>query len=236
MAVDSNMIHICIYIFTINHLSRYIIKKKKKKKSLQTFKCINYWMALTLRFCATIITKHFFFFSPGVLKRVDGREKSMRNTFNILVLSSLQAATSYRKSTEEQVPSSCWFWLCWYVDGFFFSFQEIVKFHRDLRAPCRQEDKKIWGPRLLDRQQVTDQCPSFPPLISFFLKVFFSLRRFFFCFFFIPVGTEWFHPHRLSVTKDWPEYKNIISFLKRRTQTWFNGKKNNPSMFRESLG
>lgn len=26
--------------------------------------------------------------------------------------------------------------------------------------------------------------------------------------------------HRLSVTKDWPEYKNIISFLKRRTQTW----------------
>lgn len=32
-------------------------------------------------------------------------------------------------------------------------------------------------------------------------------------------------PHRLSVTKDWPEYKNIISFLKRRTQTWFNGKK-----------
>lgn len=141
-AVDSNMIHICIYIFTINHLSRYIIKKKKKKKSLQTFKCINYWMALTLRFCATIITKHFFFFSPGVLKRVDGREKSMRNTFNILVLSSLQAATCYRKSTEEQVPSSCWFWLCWYVDGFFFSFLKIVKFHRDLRAPCRQEDKK----------------------------------------------------------------------------------------------
>lgn len=40
--------------------------------------------------------------------------------------------------------------------------------------------------------------------------------------------------HRLSVTKDWPEYKNIISFLKRRTQTWFNGK-NNPSMFKESI-
>lgn len=26
MAVDSNMIHICIYIFTINHFSRYIKK------------------------------------------------------------------------------------------------------------------------------------------------------------------------------------------------------------------
>lgn len=235
MAVDSNMIHICIYIFTINHLSRYIIKKKKKKKSLQTFKCINYWMALTLRFCATIITKHFFFFSPGVLKRVDGREKSMRNTFNILVLSSLQAATSYRKSTEEQVPSSCWFWLCWYVDGFFFSFLKIVKFHRDLRAPCRQEDKKsevlaYW----IANKSLTNALHSLL-LYPFSFSLFQSQEVFFF-FFFIPVGTEWFHPHRLSVTKDWPEYKNIISFLKRRTQTWFNGKKNNPSMFRESLG
>lgn len=43
-------------------------------------------------------------------------------------------------------------------------------------------------------------------------------------------------PHRLSVTKDWPEYKNRISFVKRRTQTWFKRQKNNPSMFKESLG
>lgn len=235
MAVDSNMIHICIYIFTINHLSRYIIKKKKKKKSLQTFKCINYWMALTLRFCATIITKHFFFFSPGVLKRVDGREKSMRNTFNILVLSSLQAATSYRKSTEEQVPSSCWFWLCWYVDGFFFLFWRSWSFIAicGLRA-----DRRIKNLRSSPTGSPTSHWPMpfIPSSYILFLLVFFSLRRFFFCFFFIPVGTEWFHPHRLSVTKDWPEYKNIISFLKRRTQTWFNGKKNNPSMFWESLG
>lgn len=42
-------------------------------------------------------------------------------------------------------------------------------------------------------------------------------------------------PHRLSVRKDWPEYKNIISFVKRRTQTRFNGK-NNPSLFQESVG
>lgn len=182
-AVDSNMIHICIYIFTINHLSRYIIKKKKKKKSLQTFKCINYWMALTLRFCAKIITKHFFFFPPGVLKRVDGREKSMRNTFNILVLSSLQAATSYRKSTEEQVPSSCWFWLCWYVDGFFFSFLKIVKFHRDLRAPCRQEDKKsevlaYW----IANKSLTNALHSLL-LYPFFLKSFSVSGGFFFVFF-----------------------------------------------------
>lgn len=166
-AVDSNMIHICIYIFTINHLSRYIIKKRKRRKASKLLSVLITEWPWRFDFVPRL-SQNTFFFSPGVLKRVDGREKSMRNTFNMLVLSSLQAATCYRKSTEEQVPSSCWFWLCWYVDGFFFSFLKIVKFHRDLRAPCRQEDKKIWGPRLLDRQQVTDQCPSFPPLISFF--------------------------------------------------------------------
>lgn len=38
---------------------------------------------------------------------------------------------------------------------------------------------------------------------------------------------------------NWPEYKNRISFLKRGTRTWFNGKNNqkkNPSMFQEFLG
>lgn len=121
------------------------------------------------------------------------------------------------------------------LTGFFFLFLEIVKFHRDLRAPCRQEDKKsevlaYW----IANKSLTNALHSLL-LYPFSFSLFQSQGVFFF-FFFIPVGTEWFHPHRLSVTKDWPEYKNIISFLKRRTQTWFNGKKNNPSMFRESLG
>lgn len=185
MAVDSNMIHICIYIFTINHLSRYIIKKKKKKKSLQTFKCINYWMALTLRFCATIITKHFFFFPPGVLKRVDGREKSMRNTFNILVLSSLQAATSYRKSTEEQVPSSCWFWLCWYVDGFFFLFWRSWSFIAicGLRADRRIKKSEVLAYWIANKS-LTNALHSLL-LYPFFLKSF-SVSGGFFFFFFYP--------------------------------------------------
>lgn len=121
------------------------------------------------------------------------------------------------------------------LTGFFFLFWRSWSFIAicGLRA-----DRRIKNLRSSPTGSPTSHWPMpfIPSSYILFLLVFFSLRRFFFCFFFIPVGTEWFHPHRLSVTKDWPEYKNIISFLKRRTQTWFNGKKNNPSMFRESLG
>lgn len=142
-------------------------------------------MALTLRFCATIITKHFFFFSPGVLKRVDGREKSMRNTFNMLVLSSLQAATSYRKSTEEQVPSSCWFWLCWYVDGFFFLFWRSWSFIAicGLRA-----DRRIKNLRSSPTGSPTSHWPMpfIPSSYILFFKSLFQSQEVFFFFFFYP--------------------------------------------------
>lgn len=46
-------------------------------------------------------------------------------------------------------------------------------------------------------------------------------------------------PHRLSITKDWPEYKNIISFSRGRKRRNQHGsvtkEKKNPSMLQEFL-
>lgn len=69
----------------------------------------------------------------------------------------------------------------------------------------------------------TNQC--LPPGSSlnnalhslYYLSVFLSLRRL------NPSRHGMVSPHRLSVTKDWPEYKNIISFVKRKT--WFKRQK-----------
>lgn len=132
------------------------------------------------------LSQNWFF---GMLKRDDGvqiHEKTHLYAHVILCrTSSVKAETSYWVSSEERVPSSSWFWLCWYlVNGFSLrsqTFSAICGLRADERI-------KIWGPRLLDRQPVTDQCPSCPPLISV-LSFFFSVSGGF-----IPVGTEWFHP------------------------------------------
>lgn len=71
------------------------------------------------------------------------------------------------------------------LTGFFFSFLEIVKFHRDLRAPCRQEDKKsevlaYW----IANKSLTNALHSL--LLYPFSFSLFQSQEVFFLFFFYP--------------------------------------------------
>lgn len=135
----------------------------------------------------------------GKLKRDDGVQIHEKTFKCCRPLCRLLSRKSYRVSSEERVPSSSWFWLCWFlVDGFSLRSQTFPA-TSGLRA---DERVKFWGPRLLDRQWVTDQCPSFPPRTSC-LSTCFSLRS----FFFHPSRHGMVSPHRLSVTKTGPSTK-----------------------------
>lgn len=203
-AVDSIMIHICIYIFTINHFVDTFLKNPHNLAVLITEWPWSFASSLMRKICSMIITFSFSQEAKMWMMAYTFTRNCSRDT--------LCCWTSSSNSAEEQIPSSSSCWLCWYLVHRF-SFRSL---YCDKRAPCSQKtNRKSEDPTHWITNKSLINALHFLLLNPFL----FSLRRF------NPSRHGMVSPHRLSVTKDWPEYKNIISFLKRRTQTWFNGKK-----------
>lgn len=196
MAVDSNMIHICIYIFTINHFLDTFKKKKKKQLQTSLVLIITEWPWNVVPWLSQNSG-----FAGMLRKRDDDVQTHEKTRVYMCVWSSLLSpAESWDEFTEclrkneshhhhrHRRVDSGFLLVCWRIflkiAIFFFLFFTAIW---GLRADERI--KKIWGPRLLDHQPVSDQCPSFPPRILFVLFFVFSLRRFLFYsnfFFFYP--------------------------------------------------